>query len=78
MEEGGLTCHEAVHMEEGHDHQGLVLWGQLIGGNDIGQAGRQIALIQRYTLQATVGQGGRGNECGCESAFTAGVTTCCA
>ena len=20
-----ITCHEAVHMEEGHDHQGLVL-----------------------------------------------------
>jgi hypothetical protein len=24
-EEVSLTCHKAVHMEEGHDHKGLVL-----------------------------------------------------
>ncbi len=54
MEEGSLTCHEAMHMEEGHDHKGLVLWSQLIGGNDIGQAGCQVALVQRHTLQAIV------------------------
>ncbi len=53
-EEASLTCHEAVHMEEGHDYKGLVLWGQLIGGNDVGQAGRQVALIQWHTLQAMV------------------------
>ena len=74
-EEASLTCHEAVHMEKGHDHKGLVFWGQLIGGNDVGQAGGQVALIQWHTLQAIVSQGGRGNECGCRSAFTAGVTT---
>jgi len=52
--EGSLTCHEAVHMEEGHDHKGLVLWSQLIGGNDVGQAGCQVALVQWHTLQAIV------------------------
>lgn len=39
-------------MEERHDYKGLILWGQLIGGNDVGQAGRQVALIQWHTLQA--------------------------
>lgn len=45
-----LTCHEAMHMEEGHDHQGPVLWPQLIRGNDVGKAGRQVALAQWHTL----------------------------
>jgi len=53
-EGANLTCHETVHMEEGHDHKGLVLWGQLVGGHDVGQAGRQVALIQWHTLQAIV------------------------
>lgn len=47
-----------MHMEERHDHKGLVLWGQLIGGNDVGQTGRQVALIQWHTLQAIVSQVG--------------------
>ena len=47
------TCHEAVHVEQGHDHQGLVLGRQLIGGNDVAQAGCQVALVQRHTLRAT-------------------------
>lgn len=45
-----LTCHEAVHVEEGHDHQGPVLRPQLIGGNDVGKTGRQVALAQWHTL----------------------------
>ena len=46
-----LTCHEAVDVEQGHDHQRLVLGSQLICGNDVGQTGSQIPLVQGHTLQ---------------------------
>lgn len=49
----GLTCHEAMHMEQRHDHQGLVLSRELVRGNDVGQTGRQVALVQWDTLQDT-------------------------
>ena len=45
-----LTCHETMYMEKGHDYQGLVLRTKLIGGNDVGKAGRQVALVQWHTL----------------------------
>lgn len=55
MNGGGQTCHEAVYMEEGHDHQGLVLWPQLIGGHDVGKTGGQVALVQRHSLHRPKG-----------------------
>lgn len=45
-----LTCHEAMHMEERHDNQRLVLVRQLVGGNDVGQTGCQIPLVQGDAL----------------------------
>lgn len=45
-----LTCHETMYMEKGHDYQRFVLWPKLISGNDVGETGGQVALVQWHSL----------------------------
>ena len=44
------TCHETVHMEEGHDEQGSIPVCQLVRCGDVVQAGCKVGMRQRDTL----------------------------
>ena len=68
-----LTCHEPVYMEKGHDYQGLVLWAELIGGDDVGETGGQVALAQWHSLHRPKRGGGGGR---CRPQNDSGMVSC--